>query len=136
MNSPLLLCALRTGILKSFTSTNLQQQLPIMCFQAVQPLGTLQHGHVMPQRVHRFCRDEEKAFVKTLNSGRARFEKLADATIAAGGKMLAGKDAFLLWDTFGYPLDLTQVYPDPHPTPCLQTYPAARFLAMGRFLLG
>lgn len=55
------------------------------------------------------CRDEEKAFVKTLNSGRARFEKLADATIAAGGKMLAGKDAFLLWDTFGYPLDLTQV---------------------------
>ena len=47
--------------------------------------------------------------MKTLNSGRARFEKLADATLAAGGKMLAGKDAFLLWDTFGYPLDLTQV---------------------------
>ena len=47
--------------------------------------------------------------MKTLNSGRARFEKLADATLAAGGKMLAGKNAFLLWDTFGYPLDLTQV---------------------------
>ena len=46
--------------------------------------------------------------MRTLNSGRARFEKLADATLAAGGKMLAGKDAFLLWDTFGYPLDLTQ----------------------------
>ena len=58
--------------------------------------------------VHRACRDEEKAFVKTLNSGRARFEKLADVTLAAGGKALAGKDAFLLWDTFGYPLDLTQ----------------------------
>lgn len=50
-------------------------------------------------------RAEEENFARTLDAGVQRFEKMADA---ANGKVLSGKDAFLLSDTFGFPLDLTK----------------------------
>lgn len=46
------------------------------------------------------------SFSKTLTKGLERFHKMAAA--AAGGQ-ISGPDAFLLWDTFGFPVDLTQV---------------------------
>ncbi len=51
-------------------------------------------------------REEEVSFSRTLVKGLELFKK---AAAAAKGGQLAGRDAFLLWDTFGFPLDLTQV---------------------------
>jgi alanyl-tRNA synthetase len=51
-------------------------------------------------------REEETSFGRTLVKGIERFKKAAAA--AAGGK-IAGSEAFLLWDTFGFPVDLTQL---------------------------
>ncbi len=49
---------------------------------------------------------EEKRFLETLESGRVQLAVLlADAS--KGDRMLAGNDAFLLYDTFGFPLELT-----------------------------
>ncbi|NDD57316.1 MAG: alanine--tRNA ligase, partial [Verrucomicrobia bacterium] len=48
---------------------------------------------------------EEASFSKTLERGLAMFEKLA----AGSGKGIKGEDAFTLYDTYGFPLDLTQL---------------------------
>jgi len=50
--------------------------------------------------------EEETAFSRTLIKGLERFHKMAAAS--SGGK-ISGPDAFTLWDTFGFPVDLTQL---------------------------
>jgi alanyl-tRNA synthetase len=47
---------------------------------------------------------EESQFLKTLERG----EKLLGEIIAKGEKEINGKDAFTLFDTYGFPLELTQ----------------------------
>ncbi|KAG2441289.1 hypothetical protein HYH02_009882, partial [Chlamydomonas schloesseri] len=51
-------------------------------------------------------REEEAAFSRTLIKGIERFKKAAAG--AADGK-IPGPEAFVLWDTFGFPVDLTQL---------------------------
>ncbi len=46
---------------------------------------------------------EEASFAKTIDQGLAILEELT-----AGGGTLSGKDAFKLYDTYGFPLDLTK----------------------------
>lgn len=48
---------------------------------------------------------EEISFGWTLVKGIDKFKKAAEDV---EGKILIGPDAFLLWDTYGFPLDLTQ----------------------------
>lgn len=47
------------------------------------------------------------SFSRTLQKGLERFKK---AKTAASGALLSGRDAFELYDTFGFPADLTQVW--------------------------
>ncbi|CAO2824072.1 unnamed protein product [Amaranthus hypochondriacus] len=49
---------------------------------------------------------EETSFGKTLLKGIEKFKKAAQDV---KGKTLSGQDAFILWDTYGFPLDLTQL---------------------------
>ena len=51
--------------------------------------------------------EEEVAFGKTLDRGIALFEQAASG-LASGGQ-IAAQDAFVLYDTHGFPLDLTQL---------------------------
>ena len=46
-------------------------------------------------------------FTATLENGMKEFKKILDTTVKAGQKGIAGKDAFYLYDTFGFPLELT-----------------------------
>ncbi len=55
-----------------------------------------------PERVIGIVRDEEESFGKTLEKGIKRFEEAA-----AGVSTVTGEDAFQLYDTYGFPLDLT-----------------------------
>ena len=52
-------------------------------------------------------REEEMAFLRTLDRG----IKLLDECMAAasGTKVISGEDAFKLYDTFGFPIDLTEL---------------------------
>lgn len=55
------------------------------------------------------CSEEEVSFNRTLDKGIARFKKAAAAAKAEGQKDIDSRDAFEMWDTYGFPVDLTQV---------------------------
>ncbi|MGE0572176.1 MAG: alanine--tRNA ligase [Dehalococcoidia bacterium] len=56
--------------------------------------------------VERALTTEEERFVRTLEAGMHRLELLLDAL--APGEALPGRDAFVLYDTFGFPVELTR----------------------------
>src|SRR6185369_1346410 len=58
-------------------------------------------------------RVEEQAFLATIEGGLSRFEQLAPLHTTQGGDeirgTISGEDAFRLYDTFGFPIDLTEL---------------------------
>jgi alanyl-tRNA synthetase len=62
-----------------------------------------------PQRVIDILKDEEESFGRTLDRGIKLFVEVADS---ATNKTIAGSDAFKLYDTFGFPIDLTELMAD------------------------
>jgi alanyl-tRNA synthetase len=58
-------------------------------------------------RIHRLAAAEEETFLRTLASGTSILDVAVNRTQEAGAKQLAGDTAFLLHDTFGFPIDLT-----------------------------
>jgi alanyl-tRNA synthetase len=56
---------------------------------------------------------EEERFLATIDGGMARFDQLAPAGSTQGSTHLrgtiSGEDAFRLYDTFGFPIDLTEL---------------------------
>ena len=57
-----------------------------------------------PERVQAIIADEEESFGKTLDRGIKRFEELA-----IDSKSISGDDSFMLYDTYGFPVDLTVI---------------------------
>ncbi|MEX2388541.1 MAG: alanine--tRNA ligase [Phycisphaeraceae bacterium] len=58
-----------------------------------------------PQHVAEVIQDEEQSFARTIDRGIALFDEAAKR----GGDRIRAEDAFMLYDTYGFPLDLTQV---------------------------
>ena len=58
------------------------------------------------------------SFGRTLDKGIARLKKAAAAAKSQNQKHIDSKDAFEMWDTYGFPVDLTQVR-SRTTTPCL-----------------
>lgn len=59
------------------------------------------------ERIIRVAVTEERAFLKTLESGTHRFDEAAAKTRDTGAKTFSGEEAFTLHDTYGFPIDLT-----------------------------
>ena len=59
--------------------------------------------------ITKVIREEEESFLRTLATGINRLENIIEATKAAGNKVVEGKEAFTLFDTYGFPLDLTEL---------------------------
>ncbi|RHZ09989.1 hypothetical protein DYB31_005846 [Aphanomyces astaci] len=53
--------------------------------------------------------DEEESFGRTLSKGLDRFKKIAAALKGEKKTVVPGEDAFFLYDSMGFPLDLTQL---------------------------
>src|SRR5882672_10387556 len=55
------------------------------------------------QHIERVTRAEEDRFLETIEGGLGRLEELK------GSSVISGEDAFKLYDTYGFPIDLTQM---------------------------
>ena len=51
---------------------------------------------------------EEERFNATIDAGLGILSGIIDAALQSGDKLISGKDAFKLYDTFGFPVDLTR----------------------------
>jgi len=60
------------------------------------------------ERIHRVIDHEEEHFQRTLATGLARFEALVDQLQRSGERVIPGDEAFRLYDTYGFPLELTE----------------------------
>ncbi len=69
--------------------------------------------HVRRKHILETTRAEEERFLTTIDAGMTRFEELAPAASTQGSTTmrgtLSGEDAFRLYDTFGFPIDLTEL---------------------------
>ena len=59
--------------------------------------------------IEKVIKEEEEAFLRTLETGIRLLDKVMKDTKAAGKTEISGVDAFTLYDTFGFPLDLTEL---------------------------
>ncbi len=57
--------------------------------------------------IKKLIKSEEETFAKTIDKGMEILTEKIDAVIASGKTVLGGADAFLLSDTYGFPIDLT-----------------------------
>lgn len=58
--------------------------------------------------IFRVLENEESQFNKTIDQGLRILSEIEDKMNASGEKVLSGDDAFKLYDTYGFPLDLTK----------------------------
>jgi len=66
------------------------------------------------EHIKRVVRAEEERFLQTLDRGIEIFGKIIGELSVSGRNIISGKDAFLLYDTFGFPLDLTELMAKEH----------------------
>ena len=59
--------------------------------------------------IEKVIKEEEEAFLRTLETGIRLLDKVMKDTKASGKTEISGVDAFTLYDTFGFPLDLTEL---------------------------
>jgi len=90
--------------------TYLDYKQPLL-FQLV-PLLAAQFAEVFPELhaqeafVTKVVKEEEDSFLRTLDKGLKRIDELMKAS---GSKTIEGKAAFELFDTYGFPIDLTRL---------------------------
>ena len=89
---------------------NLHQTEPFV-YNLVDTLGDIM-GETFPEiiekksHIKKVIKAEESAFSETLDRGLNHFDKLV---LSLSSKVISGEEAFRLYDTFGFPLDLTQL---------------------------
>ena len=59
--------------------------------------------------IERVIKEEEESFLRTLETGIRLLDKKIEELEIAGKTTLRGVDAFTLYDTYGFPLDLTEL---------------------------
>ena len=65
--------------------------------------------HEQQKNIKKIIKSEEESFNKTLDRGIDLFEEIITSEGAQKSKTIDGESAFKLYDTFGFPLDLTMV---------------------------
>ena len=68
------------------------------------------HPHLVQKREHiaLALKSEEERFHETLTQGSAVFEEMLESLAGSDSKVVPGDVAFSLYDTYGFPLDLTE----------------------------
>ena len=78
----------------------------------------LPQGHAFPEitkrteEIKEILDEEEESFSRTLDRGEKMFEKYVNDARQKGTTKLSGKDVWRLYDTYGFPVDLTRLMAD------------------------
>ncbi len=103
---------LRRAIRYGYQSLNIKEPfmyriVPTLAHQMGEQFPELNSQKLLVEKV---IKEEEIAFYKTLEIGLKRIDQVCiDLTAAKTGKVIDGKIVFELYDTFGFPLDLTSL---------------------------
>lgn len=89
-------------------------------FSTLAPTLIEQVKHIFPEvakdpsYLFEILDEEEASFAKTLDRGEKLFEKYVDAAKKSNSKVLDGKQVWRLYDTYGFPVDLTELMAEEH----------------------
>ena len=61
------------------------------------------------EHIKNVIKTEEESFGRTLDSGLMLFDEVVRRTKSSGNKTVPGEEVFRLYDTYGFPVDLTEV---------------------------
>lgn len=102
---------LRRAVRYGYQTLNLKE--PFIC--RLVPTLANQMGEAFPELVtqktliEKVIREEEISFFRTLETGLKRIDQICIKLNAEGKKVVSGEDVFELYDTYGFPTDLTNL---------------------------
>ena len=86
-----------------------------VCAQVIETMGPYYPDLVKnSDSIINGIRNEEKRFLQTLDKGSHILDEKIQNLLKSGEKNLEGKTAFVLYDTYGFPFDLTEVIAKEH----------------------
>lgn len=102
---------LRRAVRYGYTFLNqrtafLYKLIPALIDNMGEAYPELKHGQTLIEKV---IKEEEDAFLRTLEKGISLLDKVMDETKKQKRTEISGVDAFTLYDTYGFPLDLTEL---------------------------
>ncbi len=102
---------LRRAVRYGYTSLGMRE--PFM-YSLLPTLTETMGGHypelaAQEEIITRVIREEEQAFLRTLGKGLKMIERRVESLKQNGVNRFPGSDAFELFDTYGFPVDLTQL---------------------------
>ncbi|MBR6868740.1 MAG: alanine--tRNA ligase [Bacteroidales bacterium] len=100
---------LRRAVRYGYTFLGLKE--PFLCRLVPQLIADMGQAYpelvAQEQLVTRVIREEEEAFLRTLDKGIRLMDNIMEKS--RDSKVIAGVDAFTLYDTYGFPIDLTEL---------------------------
>ncbi|CCM06371.1 uncharacterized protein FIBRA_08629 [Fibroporia radiculosa] len=87
-------------------------------FSSLMPTVIQQLGDVFPEitkrteEIQEILNEEEESFSRTLDRGERLFDQYVSRVKQQGRSELSGKDVWRLYDTYGFPVDLTRLMAD------------------------
>ena len=100
---------LRRAVRYGYTFLGLKE--PFLCRLVPQLIADMGEAYpelvAQQQLVEKVIKEEEEAFLRTLDKGIRLMDNIMEKSRA--NKVIAGVDAFTLYDTYGFPIDLTEL---------------------------